>query len=343
MAITFQKQPLKYQAFNRDSVQLIQELAPESIDVICIDPPYKYLKKQKLEVDFDELKFFTEAKRVLTKDGFIIMFGRGVSFYRMNCILCDLGFNFKEEIVWDKSQGSSPLMCLTRVHETISIFCKGRAGINKVKVPYLEMKKHNIDGVIQDVNRLKAVFNNPKSLEAVNIFLQENRLVNTSVSVLSPSISSGITLADRQVSTIQSMLYGLNEKSIIRTDRVHSSNFTKHGVTSDNRKTGDRCVNIAQSVEFGLTEKSIIKQVRDHYTSIHPTQKPVRLLERLILLCLPKKPKEDILVADFFGGSFSTAEACINLGVRTLICEIDKEYFDVGNERINKLILKDLY
>jgi len=71
---------------NECNTLLMQRSESESIDIICIDPPYKYLKNQKLEVDFDEIKFFTEAKRILTKDGFIIMFGRGVSFYRMNCI-----------------------------------------------------------------------------------------------------------------------------------------------------------------------------------------------------------------------------------------------------------------
>jgi len=115
---------------NENNIILMSRLKNESIDIICIDPPYKYLKNQKLDIDFDELKFFTEAKRILTKDGFIIMFGRGVSFYRMNCILTDLGFNFKEEVVWDKTQNSSPVMKISRVHETCSIFSKGKGIIS---------------------------------------------------------------------------------------------------------------------------------------------------------------------------------------------------------------------
>jgi len=74
-----------------------------------------------------------------------------------------------------------------------------------------------------------------------------------------------------------------------------------------------------------MNEKSIIKQNRDHYTSIHPTQKPVRLLERLLMLCVPNKPKQEITVADFFGGSFSTMEAAYNLGLNGISCEIDEE------------------
>src|SRR5690606_859664 len=136
------------QLHHADNLEIMRTLSDESIDVICIDPPYLYLKNQKLERVFDEHKFFSECKRLLTKDGFIVMFGRGTSFYRWNTILEDLKFTFKEEIVWNKSHCTSPLMNLSRVHETISIFCKGNAGINKVKVPYMEMKSHDINSVI---------------------------------------------------------------------------------------------------------------------------------------------------------------------------------------------------
>lgn len=78
----------------------------ESVDVICIDPPYLYLKNQKLERKLMSNYSFQSAKDLLTKDGFIILFGRGESFYRWNTILADLGFNFKEEIVWDKNYNS---------------------------------------------------------------------------------------------------------------------------------------------------------------------------------------------------------------------------------------------
>ena len=82
------------------------------------------------------------------------------------------------------------------------------------------------------------------------------------------------------------------------------------------------------------TKKSIIKQVRDHYSAIHPTQKPVILLA----LVIPKdKEAKDIVVADFFGGSFSTMEAVYNMGMQGISTEIDKEYFEAGKKRIESL------
>lgn len=326
------------QLFNEDNLEVMKRLPNESIDVICIDPPYLYLKNQKLERVFDEELFFTECKRLLTKNGFIVLFGRGVSFYRWNCILDKLGFSFKEEIIWNKSYCSSPLMNISRVHETVSIFTKGKGTINKVKVPYLEMKGHDIDAIVTDIKRLKTTFKNTKSLNAVLEFLESNNVPKEGDNVLSTSVSSVIKTADRCASVMQSIKNGLNEKTIINTytDNPH---ITKYKVTTGVIKQKDRCVSVVQAINYGLNEKRIIKQIREHYKTIHPTQKPVRLLERLLALVIPKeKAPQDIVVADFFGGSFSTMEAVHNMGMQGIACEIDKEYFEAGKQRIENLI-----
>ena len=325
------------QLFNCDNSELMAKMEDESVDVILTDPPYLYLKNQKLERPFDEHKFFEECKRVLTKNGFIVMFGRGTSFYRRNTILADLGFNFKEEIVWDKSYDTSPFMALSRIHETVSIFTKGKGTINRVKVPYTEMRSHDLESVIGDVKRMRSILKNTKSLDAVLAFLENNIVPTDKENTLSTSVSSIIKTQDRCASVISGIKNGMNEKSIIRTDRIRET-FTKFGVTADKRKTGDRCTDGMQSIAFGCNEKSIIKQVCDHYSAIHPTQKPVRLLERLLALVIPQnKERKDIVVADFFGGSFSTMEAVYNMGMRGIACEIDKEYYELGKERIEKL------
>lgn len=67
---------------------------------------------------------------------------------------------------------------------------------------------------------------------------------------------------------------------------------------------------------------------------IHPTQKPVKLLEYLI----KTYTKENDLVLDFTAGSFSTGEACIKSKRRYICVEKDKKYFDIGENRIMSLI-----
>lgn len=372
------------QLYNADNLEIMATLPDESIDVVCIDPPYLYLKNQKLERPFDEHKFFAECKRLLTKKGFIVMFGRGTSFYRWNTILDGLGFVFKEEVIWDKSYVSSPLMPMSRIHETISILTKKEGVINKVKIPYLEMKKNDIDSIVTDIKRMKSALKNTKSLNAVLEFLENNKVPTDKDNVISTSISSviktqdrcasvmagiqnglneksiirndveewkegsvthnGITKADRSVSVIQSIQYGLNEKSIIKTklydfnSKERKHNNENNVVANKGLQNGDRCVYVMSNISNGLNEKSIIKHSRDHYKTIHPTQKPVRLLERLLALVIPKdKPREEVVVADFFAGSMSCMEAVHNMGMKGIATEIDQEYFEKGKQRIEGL------
>ena len=329
------------QLYNADNLEVMATLPDESIDVICIDPPYLYLKNQKLERPFDEHKFFTECKRLLTKKGFIVLFGRGISFYRWNTILDGLGFVFKEEIIWNKRYVSSPLMPISRIHETVSILTKKDGGINKVKVPYLEMKGHDIDSIVTDIKRLKTTFKNTTSLNAVLEFLENNKVptdtpVRTdrynceTITKYNVVASQNMQIGDRCVNVMQSIHFGLNEKSIIHNyeDKTFER---KYKITAD--KT-----NVVQVMEYCLKEKTIIKQARDHYNTIHPTQKPVRLLERLLALVIPKdKPRNEIVVADFFAGSMSCMEAVHNMGMNGIATEIDEEYFVAGKQRIDSL------
>nr|HPM11049.1 site-specific DNA-methyltransferase [Paludibacter sp.] len=313
----------------------MRSISDESVDVILTDPPYLYLKNQKFDQEFDEELFFNEAKRVLKKNGFIILFGRGTAFYRWNTILDNLGFTFKEEIVWDKSYCTSPLMRISRVHETVSIFCKGKAGINKVKIPYLEMKGHDIDSIIQDIKRMRSILKNSKSLKAVQDYLENNVLTMDGV-----SISKGITrnkklkIADRSAYVISNINDGLTEKSIIRTD-YETDNVLSTTISSI-VKVQNRNVAVMNAIEQGMNEKTIIKEIRDHYSAIHPTQKPVRLLERLLALVLPKDVEMPV-VLDPFAGSASTLIAGINMGCDVIGFEIDKEYFNSGNQRFEAL------
>ncbi len=67
---------------------------------------------------------------------------------------------------------------------------------------------------------------------------------------------------------------------------------------------------------------------------IHPTQKPVALLEYLI----KTYTNEGETVLDFTAGSMSTAIACINTNRKGIMIEKDDHYFKVGSERVEKAL-----
>ena len=66
---------------------------------------------------------------------------------------------------------------------------------------------------------------------------------------------------------------------------------------------------------------------------IHPTEKPVKLLEELI----KTYTLEGDLVLDFCMGSGSTGLACKILNRSFIGIEKEKEYFNLALERINNL------
>ena len=327
----------KTEILKGDCTLLLQNIPRESVDAIITDLPYLYLKNKKLDKPFNEDVFFNEAKRVLKTSGFIVMFGRGTAFYRWNTRLADLGFIFKEEIIWNKVQTTSPLLPLNRIHETISIHCKCNGKINKVRVPYLEMKGHDIGAIKTDIKRLLSVLSNRKSLEAVNTYLttlEKAPLLDRCVKAKHFTSHTGIINGcDRSVSTIDMLGRGLREKTII--DFNTEKYVSKHTITTSRRmKNADRGYLTMKNVIEGLKEKSIMQQSREHYTMQHPTQKPVRLIERLMQLVT----KEGDIVIDPFMGSGSTGLAAINLNRQFIGMELDNEYFCIAKTRLENAI-----
>jgi len=65
---------------------------------------------------------------------------------------------------------------------------------------------------------------------------------------------------------------------------------------------------------------------------IHPTQKPVKLYEWLLM----NYAKEGDKIVDTHRGSASLDIACHNLGFDLVTCELDTDYFNDGNKRLKQ-------
>ncbi|KXT61397.1 site-specific DNA-methyltransferase [Lactococcus sp. DD01] len=281
--------------YNENCLEGMKRIPDKTVDAIVTDPPYLYLK-HKLDREWDEDAVFEQWNRILKDDGFIVIFGRGISFYRWNVKLNELGFEFKEEVIWDKRASSGPLLKLSRVHETVSLLTK-TGTINRIKIPYTEKNFFNLDLVINDVNTLASALHNSKKIKEIKYYLE-------------------------------------NQKTI----KHKGSN--KHGITGYKTTVNDRSVDVIKSIEEGKMETSIMRVKKEHYRFVHATQKPVRLMERL--LNLVSEPGNVVL--DPFSGSGSTAVACQNLNRNYIGFEIDKEYYDKSLERIkNNVTQLDLF
>ena len=70
----------------------------------------------------------------------------------------------------------------------------------------------------------------------------------------------------------------------------------------------------------------------NHTNKIHPTQKPVKLYEWLLM----NYAKEGNKILDTHLGSGSIAIACHNLGFDLTACELDPEYYEAAMKRIEQ-------
>jgi site-specific DNA-methyltransferase (adenine-specific) len=77
--------------------------------------------------------------------------------------------------------------------------------------------------------------------------------------------------------------------------------------------------------------KTIIKFKKVHHSkAVHPTEKPIDMLEHLIF----EPDYEPQAILDPFMGSGTTGVACKNLGRKFIGIEMDDKYFQVAQDRI---------
>lgn len=82
--------------------------------------------------------------------------------------------------------------------------------------------------------------------------------------------------------------------------------------------------------------RTVISCGNSNHKSVHPTQKPVALLEYLI----KTYTQEYETVLDFTMGSCSTGVACLNTNRKFIGIEMDEGYFDIGVNRMQESTVK---
>jgi site-specific DNA-methyltransferase (adenine-specific) len=88
------------------------------------------------------------------------------------------------------------------------------------------------------------------------------------------------------------------------------------------------------SCTVGRIMPSIFRCLNDHYGYVHPTQKPLFLIQKLIELIT--NPSD--LVLDPFCGSGTTALACKELGRNYICIEKELEYYQIACNRLDQPI-----
>lgn len=235
-----------------DCLSLMNDIEDESVDFICVDPPYGTTSIKWDEVlDFN--KMWAQYDRIIKPKGVIVLFGSQPFSAQLICSKIDW---FRYELVWNKNKCGSPGLAKKRpmkTHENILVFYKNAGGTYNPQMevgdPY-KRKSKNPEGYVGRKN------------------------------------DHG---------------YGMKPRT----------EFENKGTRYP---------------------KSILNISRDFSAQqqVHPTQKPVPLLEWLI----KTYSNEGETVLDNCMGSGSTGIACANTNRNFIGIESDPEYFKLCEERI---------
>ena len=131
------------------------------------------------------------------------------------------------------------------------------------------------------------------------------------------------------ISVFYNKLPTYNPQGLVRCDRT-ISNSTKvkkqNNITAIN---GGRFRGSHYKQEYTNYPRQILRFSIEQ--GLHPTQKPVALMEYLI----KTYTNEGNTVLDFTMGSGTTGVACVNLNRSFIGIELDDKYFEIAEERIN--------
>jgi len=130
--------------YNQDCFEAFKTLEDNSIDMVCVDPPYG-----TTTIEWDQTldfgKMWDELERVCKPKANIIIFG---SQPFTSLVICSKIKWFRHELIWNKNKCGSPGLSKYRpqkVHENIMVFAKDSGGtynpIMEAGDPYVRESK----------------------------------------------------------------------------------------------------------------------------------------------------------------------------------------------------------
>lgn len=286
-----------------DNINLLKKLNNDSINLIYFDPPYntgrnfydfddKFKNKQEY-ITFIKDRIY-ECYRVLKKTGtLVIHIEPKISHYFR--FICDEIFgdnNFRNEIVWQTGGNSKNKHKLNRFHDTIIVYSKTIKQIfNPLYFDYNDEYKKKSNVKFCDIHK--------------------KEYVTTAIYNSQPDVNPRLNLRyiwnghDKQ-------WYVTKEKM----ENLHNDNrleYNKNGIP--------RIKRFLNEME-GIPLRDIwcdIHNVQSGEKLNYATQKPIKLLERIVKLYT----NENDVCLDIFAGSGTLGRACINNNRYYLLFDIN--------------------
>jgi DNA modification methylase len=283
-----------------DNIDLFKKIKNETIDMIYLDPPYNtgrnfYYFKDR----FDDFPKFIEERiyechRILKNDGNIIIHVEPRISHHIR-VICDKIFgcnNFMNEIVWHSGGNAKNLYQLGRNHDTIIVYSKSsKSKFYPLYKSYTDEYKKNL-----------------------KLCPYHNKLYSTSAAHNSqPDVNPRPNLRyEWNGNTLQWYFCIDKMKSLHDDNRLE---YNKKGIPRIKRFMDEM-----QGIPIRDTWDDI-SSIQNGEKTKYATQKPIKLIERILLLY----STEGDLCLDPFAGSGTLGRACINLKRDYILFDINPE------------------
>ncbi|MFV8414323.1 DNA-methyltransferase [Mycoplasma sp. Z707] len=311
-----------------DYRKLLSKLPDNSIDFICIDPPYgkingMKLSGQKKKVDWDLpidwREMFMEFNRVIKNGGTIACFGQNPTYSEM--VLSNLK-DFKYELVWVKNNGAQ--------------------GFHADKMPLIYTENIAIFIHNEDKNNKRTYNNIAKEIE-----IDKNRHF---CRWYSQQMFKWIGKTRRKIHEelghrkLEFWFYFVGEHFGLLSEELYEQLIQRYNINNwdffinynelkriwEKEKKETKGVKLNPQ-EYNKTFNNVLMVSKEN-NYLHPTQKPVELMEKLIKMY----SNENDVVLDCFMGSGSTGVASLRNNRYFIGCEINKEYYEVAHKRLEQ-------
>ena len=294
-----------------DCLERMKEIPDGSVDLILTDPPYGTVKGAALDgwksqttewdnvIDFEVM--WSEINRILRKNGKCILFSQEpFTSDLIKSAIPNVPFSYR--CVWVKD------------HFANSLIAK-KAPVNYFEDICVFSKNYDTDGLHPLRDYAKEVYN----------FIGLNK----------KQIIEKVGQRADHFFRVDSTQFGLcTEKTYSELIEV----FNIDSMVGFKTFKELECVNSVFNSVFNLPQgkkyKSNVFEHKKDYDGYHPTQKPVALLEDLI----KTYSNDGDTVLDFTMGSGSTGVACVNTNRSFVGIELDENYFNIAESRINQAL-----
>ena len=221
---------------------------------------------------------------------------------KVDCIICDLPYGTTQS-EWDKiipfDEMWSRVNKITHVRSNIVLF--GSEPFSS------RLRMSNINNYKYDIIWDKGRGKDPMNAKNRPMKRHEN-----------------ISIFYKKKGTYNPQMIKLDKPDVRKNNKVTTSSLWN--------KNGDIVLNKVYTERYPTS--ILVCANNNHKDRVHPSQKPIDLLEWLI----KTYSNENDLILDFTMGSGSTGVACMNTNRRFIGIEIDEKYFNIAKERIEKAI-----